>query len=59
MKLKTLLDFLGKFDPESEVAYQVSGAGPNGASNTAFKLLEVWERPADEHPILFLNVVAE
>jgi len=59
MKLKTLIEFISKFDPESEVAYQVGGSGPNGCSSSAYKLLEVWERPVDEHPILFLNIVAE
>jgi len=59
MKLKTLLEFLSKFDPESEVAYQVGGLGPDGCKGTSYRLLEVWERPVDEHPVLFLNIVAE
>jgi len=59
MKLKWLIEILSKYDPEAEVAYQENGAGPGGTSGTAFKLLEVWERPFDEHPVIFLNITAE
>lgn len=59
MKLKKLIELLQKYDPEADVAYQVSGAGPNGCNGSAFRLLEVWERPFDDHSIVFLNIVAE
>jgi hypothetical protein len=64
MNLKQILELLSKYDPESDVAFQVDGAGANGTHGTSFRLLEIWERPFfnsenKTETLIFMNITAE